>query len=452
LRRPVTPSSTYRFETALAKMLWEFGRRILQVAYNRLEPDDHQQMPGLIRLGLSDYRRNRKTRTTISTLFGSVSLRRFIYQAVEAGEAGVFPLQMALGLTAGQATPALADVVGRLMADLPQQQTLAVLRERYGVGWSVGTLRKVTGSLAEALAPLRQEAQVDYLVTLLRTAVKATKHGRPSLVVGRDGVMIPMRPAWEEASTASITVYDPTGKRLGTTYLGYMPEAGQETMTMQLTQLITAVLAAWDGPLPRLHYVTDAGYHPQDYFRTVLCWMRHPTTNQRLKWSWSVDFFHAAERITVLSEALFGFTAAAKAWASKQRKILKTKRNGAFRVVQAARTLRRSRGLKRDRRKFEGALSYLWKYREHMTYAKYKRNGLPIGSGVTEAACKTIFAQRMKLSGMRWEKDSGQHVIDLRVILRGNVWTRVRDCWLKRTRMPETCKMTTSATFAVTNR
>lgn len=409
-------------------------------------------MPGLLRIGLSDYRRNRKTRTTISTLFGKVSLRRFIYQAVQVGEAGIFPLQIALGVTAGQATPALADVVGRLMADLPQQQTLAVLRERYGVCWSVGTLRKVTGGLAEAFAPLRLEAQVDYLVTLLRKAAKSRKNGRPSLVIGRDGVMIPMRPAWEEASTASITVYDQAGNRFGTTYLGCMPESGQETMTRQLTQLITAVLAAWDGPLPRLHYVTDAGYHPQDYFRTVLSPMKHPTTTRRLHWSWSVDFFHAAERITVLAEALFGVGSAAKAWAAKQRKILKTKRNGALRVVQAARTLRRSRGLKRDRQKFKGALGYLWKYREHMAYVRYKRNGLPIGSGVTEAACKTIFTQRMKLSGMRWEKDSGQNVIDLRVILRGNIWNHVRDCWLKRARMPETCKMTTSAKFAVTNR
>jgi hypothetical protein len=82
-------------------------------------------------------------------------------------------------------------------------------------------------------------------------------------------------------------------------------------------------------------------------------------------------------------------------------------------------------------------LGYLWKYREHMAYARYKRNGLPIGSGVTEAACKTIFTQRMKLSGMRWEKDSGQNVIDLRVILRGNIWNHVRDSWLKRARMPQ---------------
>lgn len=451
MRRPVTPRSTYRFETALGRLLWEVGRSILQVAYNRLEPDDPQQMPQLLRHGLSDYRRNRKTRTTIATLFGRVCLRRFIYQAVEAGEAGIFPLQIALGVTAGQATPALADVVGRLVADLPQQQVLAVLRERYAVCWSVETLRKVTGSLAEALAPLRQEAQVGYLVGLLDQAAKATKHGRPSLVVGRDGVMIPMRRAWEEASTASLTVYDSTGKRWGTTYLGHMPEAGQETMTQQLTQLLTAVLAAWEGPVPRLHYVTDAGHHPQEYFRSVLCRMRHPTTNAQLRWSWSVDFFHAAERITVLAEALFGFTPAAKAWAEKQRKILKTKRNGALRVIQAARALRRSRGLKRDRRKFEVALAYLWKYRDHLTYAKYKRNGLPIGSGVTEAACKTIFAQRMKLSGMRWVHATGQHVLDLRVILRGGVWNQVRVCWLSRVPMPKVCKPRNCATSALTN-
>ena len=227
-------------------------------------------MPQLLRIGLSDYRRNRKTPTTVATLFGKVSLRRFIYQAVEAGEAGIFPLQIALGITAGRATPALADVVGRLLADLPQQHVLAVLRERYGVCWSVGTLRKVAGSLAEALAPLRQEAQVHYLVGLLDQAANATKRGRPSLVVGRDGVMIPMRCAWEEASTASLTVYDSTGKRWGTTYLGYMPEAGQETMTQHLTRLLTAVLATWEGPAPRLHYVTDAGHHPQEYFHSVL--------------------------------------------------------------------------------------------------------------------------------------------------------------------------------------
>jgi len=52
-----------------------------------------------------------------------------------------------------------------------------VLRERYGVCWSVGTLRKVTGSLAEALAPLRQEAQVVYLVNCFERPRKRRKTG-----------------------------------------------------------------------------------------------------------------------------------------------------------------------------------------------------------------------------------------------------------------------------------
>jgi hypothetical protein len=101
------------------------------------------------------------------------------------------------------------------------------------------------------------------------------------------------------------------------------------------------------------------------------------------------------------AEAPYGVSPTAKTWAEKQGKILKTKRNEAVRVIQAARAERRSRGLKRDRRELEAAISCLWKYREHMTYAKYRRTDLPHGSGVAEAACETIFAQRLESSGMR---------------------------------------------------
>jgi hypothetical protein len=37
-----------------------------------------------------------------------------------------------------------------------------------------------------------------------------------------------------------------------------------------------------------------------------------------------------------------------------------------------------------------------------MNYSALVKLGLPIGSGVVEAACKTLVAQRLKLSGMRW--------------------------------------------------
>ena len=50
------------------------------------------------------------------------------------------------------------------------------------------------------------------------------------------------------------------------------------------------------------------------------------------------------------------------------------------------------------------------------TTRSYRRNHLPIGSGVTEAACKTVFSQRLKRSGMAWSVEGGQRIVDLRVI------------------------------------
>ena len=38
-----------------------------------------------------------------------------------------------------------------------------------------------------------------------------------------------------------------------------------------------------------------------------------------------------------------------------------------------------------------------------LDYRGYRRERLPIGSGVTEAACKTVFTQRLKQSGMTWK-------------------------------------------------
>jgi hypothetical protein len=65
-----------------------------------------------------------------------------------------------------------------------------------------------------------------------------------------------------------------------------------------------------------------------------------------------------------------------------------------------------------------------------MSYASARQRGLPIGSGVTEAACKMIFSYRFKQSGMRWKYDQGQHVLDLRVILKSRIWDTCRTRWL----------------------
>ena len=57
-----------------------------------------------------------------------------------------------------------------------------------------------------------------------------------------------------------------------------------------------------------------------------------------------------------------------------------------------------------------------------MTYAEFRNRGLPIGSGVVEAACKTLVKQRMGRSGMRWSRQGGQPVLTLRAYVRSGRW------------------------------
>ena len=51
-----------------------------------------------------------------------------------------------------------------------------------------------------------------------------------------------------------------------------------------------------------------------------------------------------------------------------------------------------------------------------MDYATYRFMHWPIGSGITEAACKVVFTQRFKLAGMTWNVESGKWIAIPRTI------------------------------------
>lgn len=53
-----------------------------------------------------------------------------------------------------------------------------------------------------------------------------------------------------------------------------------------------------------------------------------------------------------------------------------------------------------------------------------------MGSGITEAACKTVFTQRLKRSGMAWTREGGQVILDLRVIWLSGIWNTVHQRYL----------------------
>ena len=427
-----SPAATLKFERELDELLRELGRVVTELAYNRLEGEQPQELPHYVEHEAGQYRRlNEKTpNREVATLFGKITLWRHGYRYVERDvtEPTIFPLEVQLGLAEG-ATPALASEAARMMAETgaTQETVLARLKERHGVTWGVKKLRAVTEHLAAAMERFRREYQAKQVVEWLRAAQGSKGRHRPVLAVGRDGITLQTQPHsfYEVATTATLTVYDRQGRRLGTVYLAYAPELGQQTMTDELTALVEDVLRQWEGPLPRLAYITDAGDSETKYYRQVLKKLRHPRTGQRLAWQWVVDFYHAAQRLTTMAEALFGSGREASAWAARMRKLLK-KPNGPFRVLHAAAAMKSRRRLSaRAAKEFQKAYNYLRTRTRHLQYAEFRRQGLPIGSGITEAACKTVFTQRLKLSGMRWSGPGAQTILNLRVLLLSGLWEDV---------------------------
>jgi hypothetical protein len=438
----LTPQACHQFETQLHDQLRELGRLIVEWTFNHIEPRDHRDMPNQMCFQGVWYRRRSKTpNRTVATLFGTITLWRYLYQPLHGVDPSIFPLEIRLGLEVGLATPALTERVGQAAVMSTQNCVLDYLKRNHGVSWSVATLRRVIAGLSEGMEPHRHDASVAQVLKWLEQAHASRGGRKPVLAVGRDGLMLPIRgeASYREGATATVSVYDRKGRRLGTVYLGRMPEPGQETLSLQLTALIEDLLRQWNGPMPRLAYITDGGNHQTQYFRRVLKRMGHPRCpDQRLKWEWVIDYYHACEYISKLAEALFSDARQAQSWARKMRRWLKTKPRGIYRVLHSAAAIRRRRIVIGDKRKqYKNAYNYLRKRIRFLDYYEYRRNHLPIGSGVTEAACKTVFTQRLKQSGMTWSLEGGQRIVNLRVIQLSGLWPEAYQAYLQAKILPE---------------
>jgi hypothetical protein len=425
----VSPGRTQAFEQHLQEAVRELGRQVVQWTYNHLEPADVGTLAKHVHFEASSYTRlNRKTPQQAWTLFGPIRLYRVGYRPTDkTGDPTLFPLTLGLGLVQG-ASPALAGRAAQLLSatGMSQQQTLTRLRQDYGVGWGVKKLRQVTAAVATAMAQQRHEVQVQRLLALLEQAFASTGRHKPVLSVGRDGITLSIRVRggqwFEVATTGTVSVLDRRGRRLGTIYLAYTPESGQGTLSRELTRLVRAVLERWPGALPRLCYVTDGGDNESTYYAKVLLRLKHPRTGERLEWVRVLDYYHASERLWTMGELLFGKGRAWVAWVRKMQKWL-LKPGGVNRVLHSAAALRQWYGLEGPKhREFQKAYNYLRKRMPYLRYADYRRLGVPLGSGVTEAGCKTVYTQRLKLSGMSWQKAGAQTILDLRVLQLSGVW------------------------------
>jgi hypothetical protein len=136
-----------------------------------------------------------------------------------------------------------------------------------------------------------------------------------------------------------------------------------------------------------------------------------------------VDLFHAREHYWNVAKVCFGQDKEKMhQWTEERRKELD---NGKPEEVIAA--ISRCSFLPGyDKAVCEREVGYFEKNKERMRYADFRKRGLFVGSGVLEAGCRTVVAQRLKQSGMHWTVKGANSIIALRCNILSNRW---EDFW-----------------------
>ncbi len=132
-----------------------------------------------------------------------------------------------------------------------------------------------------------------------------------------------------------------------------------------------------------------------------------------------LDFYHATDYLADAAKAAFPrHKAQREQWFEERCHRLKHKQGAAARILKEMEVISEAPGLsKAVRQKLDAAITYFSNHKHKMSYAKYRAENLPIGSGVTEAACKTPVKQRLCHSGMRWVERGAKIVLSLRALM-----------------------------------
>jgi hypothetical protein len=225
---------------------------------------------------------------------------------------------------------------------------------------------------------------------------------------------------------ATLSFYDKHGERLGTRRLARMPERHKRTLKASLTAEVFSVLV--ERPALRVVKLADGAPDNWSYLNDTL-----PLGEA------VVDFYHATEHLHGALQAAYGETSAVcQAQFEKLRRLLRDDPAGVEKVI---RTLRHLRSRYPRRKPIRTALVYFRRHRSRMGYAQAQAEGLPIGSGVVEAACKTVVTQRMKRSGMRWRHDGGQAILTFRSLCQSErfdrAWVLLAQTYQCEVRLPQ---------------
>jgi hypothetical protein len=132
-----------------------------------------------------------------------------------------------------------------------------------------------------------------------------------------------------------------------------------------------------------------------------------------------LDFYHASGYLGILAEVLHPKQIAEQEqWLKTSCHQLKHELGSAENLYnQMVKAIGEKELTETVKEKLQAAITYFRNHLSQMDYAQFRQKNYPIGSGVTEAACKTLAKQRLCCSGMRWKEKGVSIISSLRALV-----------------------------------
>jgi len=431
-----SPEATMRLETDVRGDLDVIGREAMGQALKAADIDE----PEVLINGVQHSRVRRYTEV-VHTSFGAVEVEKTSYRK-DRLTSPVAAMDKALGLVEGGYTPKCGKILCLLTALAVREDVVKIVGEFGGMTMGSATVYRVPQVVMARYEVQRKE--LDGQVRE-RSAVPAeaaiVQFGLDGVMVPQDGEhcdprgrtpsgdpqpprheqavgTMPASPrdadgtegiAWHEASVGTVAFFDKDGNHLQTTYLGRMPEAYKATLEEQLTEEAAYIAANRPDLLPV--FASDGAEGQWAALGRIRLTL--PDTMQARAVD-LLDLFHMGEHLQDAADGIYGKTSP-KARVARVDWIetLKAYEDGLDRVRQSLRNHLRETTRQKVRKEVNKVLTYLKSNRLRAAYKLAEDMKLPLATGPTEAAAKSLVGVRMKRSGARYSQHGGQTILTL---------------------------------------
>jgi hypothetical protein len=403
------------FERRLRERTMAMEREVHAIVLGRLD----EPAEGLV-INEVRYRPAGKAALQVLTMAGEVSVSRTVYRARGDSDAPTVGLvDLHLRLVDGRTTLATAELLTAFLGSVTPATASSLLEQTGTLSVSKSSLDRLAKRVHDRWEPKRASFEEQVRLDELRAEVE--RLDIEQIVVSLDGVMVRMKDApntpgasktddgphgHQEASSGVVALYGPNLTRLKTTGYARMPESKKGVLTEQLQGELQAAMTRY--PKARVVYLADAASENWRILNELHAAAR-PSDSVMVN-----DYYHAAEHLAAGLAASGADQSMIKKWKDRL-----CEPGGADACV--VELMRRSRmpSVKRSALRTKAVMSevtYFNNHRDRMDYARYLTHGIPIGSGVQEAACKTYVSLRHKQSGMSWRTRGGQAILTLRAL------------------------------------